>query len=101
MVGNLAYAERYRILGIAIVAPPPNLLLNSDILDILKPSALLEKSIEKSIKQVNLKLFSKALTDLSNSYASLTGSIHSLQNSTPSTTTLAPPSYRRRGSLSF
>ncbi len=35
----LAYAESYRILGIAIVAPP-NLLLNSDILDILKSSTL-------------------------------------------------------------
>jgi len=39
--------------------PPSNLLLNSDILDILKPSTLLEKSIEKSIKQVNLKLFKR------------------------------------------
>jgi len=74
--------------------PPPNLLLNSDILDILKPFALLKKSIEKLIKQVNLKLFSKALTDLSNSYVSLTEFIHSLQNSTSSTTTLTLSSYR-------
>jgi len=38
---NLAYAESYGFLGIAIVAPPPpNLLLNPDILDILKPSTL-------------------------------------------------------------
>ena len=73
--------------------PPSNLLLNSDILDILKPFALLKKSIEKSIKQVNLKLFSKALTDLSNSYVSLTEFIHSLQNSTSSTTTLTLSSY--------
>ena len=73
--------------------PLPNLLLNSDILDILKPFALLKKSIEKSIKQVNLKLFSKALTDLSNSYVSLTEFIHSLQNSTSSTTTLMLSNY--------
>ena len=49
----LAYAESYGFLGIAIVAPPPNLLLNSDI---LKPSTLYWK-INRKIKPVNLKLF--------------------------------------------
>ncbi len=53
--GILAYAERYRILGIAIVAPPPNLLLNSDILGIL--ATFNAFALEKSIKQVNMKLF--------------------------------------------
>jgi len=36
--------------------PPSNLLLNSDILDILKPSTLYWK-INRKIKPVNLKLF--------------------------------------------
>ena len=36
--------------------PPPNLLLNPDILDILKPSTLYWK-INRKIKPVNLKLF--------------------------------------------
>jgi len=35
---------------------PPNLLLNPDILDILKPSTLYWK-INRKIKPVNLKLF--------------------------------------------
>ncbi len=46
---KLAYAESYGILGIAIVAPPPNLTLNLDILDIFattKPVFVLEKSIK-------------------------------------------------------
>jgi len=37
-------------------APPPNLLLNPDILDILKPSTLYWK-INRKIKPINLKLF--------------------------------------------
>ncbi len=37
-------------------APPPNLLLNSDILDIFEPSRPVF-ALEKSIKQVNMKLF--------------------------------------------
>jgi len=41
----LAYAESYEFLGIAIFASfLSNLLLNSDILDILKPSTLYWKS---------------------------------------------------------
>jgi len=35
---------------------PPNLLLNSDILDIFEPSRPVF-ALEKSIKQVNMKLF--------------------------------------------
>jgi len=50
-----------------------HLLLNSDILATINAFVL-----EKLIKQVSLKLFSKALTDLLNSYASLTEFIHSL-----------------------
>ena len=55
-------------------ALPPNLLLNPDILGAINAFAL-----EKLIKQVNMKLFKSTLrTDLLNSYASLTGLIHSL-----------------------
>ena len=53
---ELACAESYGFLGIAIVAPP-NLLLNSDILDIL--ATFNAFALEKSIKQVNMKLFKR------------------------------------------
>ncbi len=46
---KLACAESYEFLGIA--PPPPNLLLNPDILQTFNAFAL-----EKSIKQVNMKL---------------------------------------------
>jgi len=55
----LACAESYGFLGIAIVAPPPppNLLLNPDILDII--ATFNAFALEKSIKQVNMKLFKR------------------------------------------
>ncbi len=43
--------------------PPPNLLLNPDILDILKPSTLYWK-INRKIKPVNLKLFNPFTADI-------------------------------------
>ncbi len=43
--------------------PPPNLLLNPDILDILKPSTLYWK-INRKIKPVNLKLFKPFTADI-------------------------------------
>ncbi len=60
--------------------PLLNLLLNSDILNIL--AIINAFALEKLIKQINIKLFTKSTcllrTDLLNSYVSLTELIHSL-----------------------
>ncbi len=74
-------------------------VLNPDILDILATTVYhqaLKACFVKEINQIGkYEAVQKHLfTDLSNSYASHTGPIHSLENSTPPTTTLTPSSYR-------